>query len=138
MMDHIEQLQDGIAKIKEGLSQFNAGPASFTMDCLFAAYHTLIDEYAHFKVGERVELKATPASAIKRESGWWHCQHFLIPGNGATVRHVKCDSKGRLRYDVVFDRETWIDIRGLEKPVSGKHAFCFFEHELVSYREVLR
>ena len=130
MDDHIEQFQQGIGKIQEGVSQLTKGPASFTLECLFAAYRTLINQYALFKVGERVVLRDTPAAALQQDSGWWFCRHFLIPGNGATVQHVTCDSSGKLQYDVVFDRETWIDREGKEQPVSSKHVFRLVETDL--------
>lgn len=136
MMDHVERMKDGLEKIQDGLSQFNGGPASFTVDVLFAAYHTLITQYAPFKVHQRVELAAAPT--LKKDQGWWHCRHFLVPGNLATVEHVSCDSDGSLRFDVVFDRETWIDQNGEEQPVISKHMFSFFAHELTGYVEVLR
>jgi hypothetical protein len=136
MMDHIEKVKDGLDKIKEGFAQLNSCPASYSLDCLLAAYMTLVSEYAKFDVGQRVQLLEIPTSALNRESGWWHCRHFLVPGNPATVRHIACDSDGRLRYDVEFDRETWIDMKGIEQPVIAKHIFCLFERELSSYEVV--
>jgi hypothetical protein len=138
MMDHVEQMKDGIEKIKEGFSQLNTGPASYTLDCLLAAYHTLLTQYVPFKTGARVELREVPASAVKEKSGWWHCRHFLIPGNGATVQHVSCGSDGFVRYDIVFDRETWIDREGKEQPILTKHVFSLFEKELIGYKEIVR
>jgi hypothetical protein len=138
MKDHIDKLREGMEKVKDGFSMMIGGPMSFTLDCLLAAYNTLITEYAHFKVGERVELRDTPKAALKQECGWWHCRHFLVPGNEGTIQHVSCGSDGQLRYDVVFDRETWIDLDGKEQPVISKHAFCLYEKELVGYREIAR
>ena len=138
MKDHIDKLREGVEKVKDGFSMMNSGPMSFTLDCLLAAYHTLVNEYAAFKVGQRVELRAVPKAALVRDSGWWHCRHVLAPGNEGTIRHVLCDSDGRLRYDVLFDRETWIDRDGKEQPVISKHVFCFFEKELISYKEIMR
>lgn len=130
MRDHIEQVKDGIKKIQDGFSQINCGPVGYTLDVLLAAYDTLINKYAPFKVGDRVELLTTPKSANDKSSGWWHCRHFMVPGNTATVRTVSCSSDGLLRFDVEFDRETWIDSKGEEKPVISKHVFCIFESEL--------
>ena len=138
MKDHIDTLREGMEKVKDGFSMMNGGPMTFTLDCLLAAYNTLVNEYAAFKVGQCVELRAVPKAALVLESGWWHCQHFLVPGNEGTIRHVSCDSDGRLRYDVIFDRETWIDRDGKEQPVISKHVFSLFEKELIGYQEIVR
>lgn len=138
MMDHVEKVKDGLAKIKEGFAQLNSGPASYTLDVLLAAYTTLVSEYAEFDVGQRVELREIPKSALDKNSGWYSCRHFLVPGNGGKIQHISCDSDGRLRYDVVFDRETWIDQQGKEQPVISKHVFCLFERDLISYEEIQR
>ena len=138
MKDHIDKLREGIEKVKDGFSMMNGGPMTFTLDCLLAAYNTLVNEYAAFKVGQRVELRDVPKAALDQGSGWWHCRHFLVPRNGGTIQHVSCSSDGHMRYDVVFDRETWIDRDGKEQPVISKHVFCLFEKELVSYEEIAR
>ena len=135
MKDHIDKLREGMEKVKDGFSMMSGGPMEFTLDCLLAAYSTLVNEYAAFKVGQCVELRAVPKAALDKGSGWWHCQHFMVPGNSATIQHVFCSIDGHVRYDVVFDRETWIDMQGNEQPVISKHAFCFFEKELTQMRQ---
>lgn len=138
MKDHIDKLREGMKKVNDGFAIMNGGPMSFTLDCLLAAYATLVNEYAKFKVGGRVELRDIPKAAQDPSSGWWYCRHFLVPGNAATVQYVSCDIGGHLRYDVVFDRETWIDREGKEQPVITKHAFSLFEKELIGYEEIAR
>lgn len=130
MKDHIDYMKEGMKKIQDGLAQMNAGPAGYTLDVLLAAYTTLINVYAPFKVGDRVQLKATPAAALDPKSGWWHCRHFLVPGSPGTVKGVSCDSAGRLRYDVRFDRESWIDASGRERAAANEYLFSLFEPDL--------
>jgi hypothetical protein len=135
-MDHVERMKDGLAKIADGIAALNCGPAHFTLEVLFAAYYALVNDYARYKVGQRVALRATPTSATKPDSGWWSCRHFLVPDNPATVQRVWCDSDGRLRYDVEFDRETWINRDGQEQPVIAKHVFSMFETELTGWTDL--
>lgn len=134
MRDHIDRMKTGLAQIRDGMDQLRGGPASFTLDVLFAAYRTLTTQYAPFTEGQRVALDSAPK--LHSGHGWWHCRHFLTPDNLATVRYVTCDSQGQLRFDVVFDRETWLDRDGVEQPVDRKSLFSFFAHDLVSAQPV--
>ena len=126
MKDHIDKLREGMEKVKDGFSMMNGGPMSFTLDCLLAAYKTLTEDYAAFRVGQLVAVR----DGYMPPEGWKHSRHFMVPANAATVCHVSVSSDGHLRYEVVFDRETWIDQRGLEQPVIQKHRYTFFEKEL--------
>jgi len=126
MKDHIDKLREGMEKIKDGFSMMSGGPASFTLDCLLAAYRTLTEEYATFRVGQRV----TVCDGYVPPEGLKHDRHFMVPSNAATVCHVSVSTDGHLRYEVTFDRETWIDRDGVEKPVIQKHRYTFFEKEL--------
>jgi hypothetical protein len=134
--DHIDKMREGLEKIKDGFSMMSGGPASFTLDCLLAAYIALTTKYVPFKVGQRVSVKN--GFTVDTRTGWVYCAHFMVPTNRATVTHVSCDSTGQVRYDIEFDSETWIDGKGMVQPVIQKHVFCFFEHELQSYVEIKR
>jgi len=126
MKDHIDKLREGMEKIKDGFSMMSGGPMSFTLDCLLAAYRTLTEDYAAFRVGQIVAVR----DGYVPPEGWKHVRHFMVPSNAATVCHVSVSSDGLLCYEVVFDRETWIDGDGREQPVILKHRYTFFEKEL--------
>lgn len=128
MKQHVEDMKEGLQLVMDGMRKFNGGPAEYTLDVLFAAYDALATRYAPFKVRDRVELVSPPI--VDAGSGWWWCRHFLVPGNIATVVQVRCDALGFLQFDVVFDRETWIDRNGHEQSVETRHSFCFSERSL--------
>jgi len=125
---NVEAVKEGVALIEQGLAKFSDGPLDYYLKCLIKAYDLLLTKYAPFKVGDRVAL--TKAPDFKKAPGWKRGRHFLIPGAQGVVESSECDSKGSLRFHVVFDDESWKDIDGVVHPVSQKHTYCFFEHEL--------
>ena len=79
-----------------------------------------------FKIGDRVELKETVTD------GWQGRNHFMTAGAKATVMDVDY-YKGKYRYDIIFDKETWIKDWGPDKgevDIEDKHQFCFPQKRL--------
>jgi hypothetical protein len=115
-------------------SILSGGPADFYFNKLETYVNALFTKFAPFKAGDRVELTVAPKT---EGTGWYHCRHFLIPGAVGTVvsvvyykwRNIYSGWEGFVA-GVVFDRETWIDKDGVERPVQEKHSFQFRENEL--------
>jgi len=124
-----DTIKEGFALIQRGMDKLAGGPCNFYVDQLVVARELLLTRFAPFKPGDRVELVAPhPAPG-----DWAHCKHFLMPGEPATVKSSDCAASGRLFFDCVFDRETWIDAAGVKWPVSSKHTFRLYEDELRLY-----
>ena len=107
----------------------SGGPASFYFDCMKEYYEGCI-KAAKFKIGDRVELKETVTN------GWEGRNHFMTEGAKATIMDVDY-YEGKYRYDIMFDKETWLKDWGTgskEKPIEvdviDKHHFCFKQKSL--------
>ena len=115
--------------LDEAFKRFNStvsgGPASFYFEKIMGYYEGCMAA-AKFQEGDRVTLKEDWNG---QASGWQHCKHFLKEGSPATVQSVDYH-KGEYRYEIEFDNETWVDVKGVEKPTSDKHRFMFYQKEL--------
>ncbi len=93
-----------------------------------------LEKYAPFKVGDRVELAVTPEISEKTAPGWLGAKHFLKKGATGVVKLVDTMKRSTqevvLVFHVEFDKETWKDRLGEEKPVEKKHTFLFLEKDL--------
>jgi len=125
---NVEAIKEGVQLIEQGIAKFSGGPLDYYLKCLTKAYDLLLSKYAPFKPGDRVKL----VKSINFESshGWYGSRHFLVPGARGIVESSSCDSNGKLRFDIVFDDESWKDQKGEVHPVSQKHTYCFFEDDL--------
>lgn len=60
-----------------------------------------------FKVGDKVKLSTTPVIDNYTNWGWIAHKHFLVEGSIATI-HSRGIHKGKFRYGVIFDDESYI------------------------------
>lgn len=127
-----DAVKKGLTMIENGISMLRGGPMDYYLKQLLAARDLLLTRFAPFKVGDRVTLRR--AYDPKEFTGWSHSKHFLIPGSPATVQSSDCSSEGDLIFDLVFDNESWIDDKGVERPVSEKHSYRFSEVELKAFK----
>jgi len=125
----LEKIVDDMMKLDEAFRRFNStvssGPASFYFEKIMGYYEGCMAA-AKFQEGDRVTLKEDWNG---QASGWQHCKHFLKEGSPATVKSIDYH-KGKYRYEIEFDNETWINDKGVEKPTSLKHLFTFRQKEL--------
>ena len=125
----IENIKNGVSKIKEGISILSRGPMDYYISGLIECQEEFFKRCAPFKVGDVVELTITPK--IEKTSGLYHCRHFLVCGAKAEVVSVDF-YKGSFKFDITFHNETWIDSDKNEQKVreKDKHSYCFDENKL--------
>lgn len=125
----LEKIVEDMKNLDEAFKRFNStvsgGPASFYFEKIMGYYEGCMAA-SKFKEGDRVTLKEDWTGDA---SGWQHCKHFLKEGEPATVQSVDYH-KGKYRYEIEFDNETWIDDKGVKKPTSHKHLFTFYQKQL--------
>jgi hypothetical protein len=93
------------------------------------AYKAVIEHYARFKVGERIQLVRAPD--FSKAPGWQGSQHFLIAGARGTVMESDISvNSGKLRYNFEFDSESWRDAQGIIHPIAVRHMYSFGEDML--------
>jgi hypothetical protein len=129
----LEQVVEDMKNLDTAFRKFNStvssGPASFYFEEIMGYYEGCM-KAAKFQEGDRVTLKEDWTGGA---SGWQHCKHFLKEGSPATVKSIDYH-KGKYRYEIEFDNETWMDDKGVEKPTSHKHLFTFGQKELKRLR----
>ncbi len=131
-MDGNDNVKEGIRLLTEGMSKLSHGPFEYYLTCLVQARDLLLTRFAPFKVGDRVAI--CRKLDIKPDSAWFACLHYLKPGSIGTVHSSEVDRDGRLRFDVVFDDESWVDRdNGSVHPIEEKdrHTYCMFEGDIV-------
>lgn len=130
-MSGIESTADtvkrGVDLISEGLRALESGPFDFYLGQLIAAHKLVVERFAPFKIGETVELAKVPD--FEKAIGWCGCEHFLVVGAVGRVTGIEIYADGTIYFDVFFDGQSII-WRGVEKPISSKHAFRFPEDSL--------
>jgi hypothetical protein len=104
----------------------------YTMEKHAAAYDLLLTRYAKFHTGDLVQLGCTPVINKTNAPGWLGSKHFLIIGARGTVRDVDMRD-GVFYYQVVFDAESWLDDKKIERAVipDNRHSYCMPEKYLV-------
>ena len=128
----IQALDDLDDAFKKVTSTMSTGPASWYFERM-KEYHRGCTKASKFKVGDRVQLKEDYNGTA---TGWESKKHILKRGNFATVKAVDYYD-GKYRYDIMFDRETWLkpnwdndSEKFQEVDVSEKHVFGFKQNEL--------
>ena len=122
MMDKkkIEDITKGLEGVRDAMDNLNGilsgGPASYYYERLLEYYKGCM-KAAKFREGERVELKEDCVT-------WDHYKHFMTKGALATVKTVDY-YKGKYRYEITFDNESWIDMHGAKCEPEKKHWFMF-------------
>lgn len=122
-----DPLVEGIRLIAEGMGKFRSGPLDFYLRSLLAARDLLLGKYAPFRPGDRVTL--SKPFKFRNAPGWVGKEHFITPGEPATVESSEVSTEGELWFSIVFDNETYI-LDGEKKPVTSKHRFKFWEDQL--------
>lgn len=119
----LNQMRDAHVNLERTLS---SGPASFYFEKL-GVYIDGLFSFSKFKDGDPVQL----AHDINCNSapGWAGSEHFLKRGATAKVEEVDYGKRG-FSYGIVFDNETWLDQKGVARPVSDKHQFWMLEKDL--------
>jgi len=126
--EKLEQVVDDMMNLDEAFRKFNStvsgGPASFYFEKIMGYYEGCMAA-SKFKEGDRVTLKED----WNNDVGWQHCKHFLKNGSPATIKSIDYH-KGKYRYEIEFDNETWIDDKGEQRVPRNKHVFMFGQKEL--------
>ena len=128
----IENIKKATGLLREGMQLLATGPLDYYLTELVAAHDLLMDRYAPFKVGDKVELAVTPTISEEVAWGWLGAKHFLKKGATGVVVSATCGARG-FRFGVVFDEETWISpVDKLEKEVEKdkRHEYVFGESSL--------
>lgn len=94
----------------------------------FGTIFTALRSLLPFQEGDRVELVKNPDCS----GAWADSKHFLRKGEEGIIAGIEL-YQGELTADVIFDNETWIDLQGIQQPVSNKHTFSI---ELILLRKV--
>ena len=131
--EKIEDIVEGLEGVRDAMDKLNnilrGGPASYYYERIIHYYEGCMAA-AKFKVGDRVELREDYTGDA---TGWAHCKHFMIRGAVATVKHADY-YKGKYRYEIEFDNETWIDDKGIKRAPSNKHHFIFGQKDLKRHK----
>ena len=126
--EKLEQVVEDMKNLDTAFKKFNStvsgGPASFYFEQIMGYYEGCMAA-SKFKEGDRVTLKED----WNNDVGWQHCKHFLKNGSPATVKSIDYH-KGKYRYEIEFDNETWIDDKGEQRVPRNKHVFTFGQKEL--------
>lgn len=132
--EYLKTFREAANHFKKGNELLQGGPLEFYLTEMATAFEEFVARCARFHEGDRVEL--IEKLDLENSPGWKHCEHFLVPGNPATVEGIAFKNR-RFCYDLVFDRETWIDFRGgTERPVERKCRFLVAENHLKRHVDV--
>lgn len=130
MKDKVSEILKGIEQLQKAQDKLNAvlssGPASFYFKKL-GNYIDGLFSFAKFKEGERVQLARD--YDCSKAPGWAGSEHFLKEGATAVVSDIDYNERGFI-YGIVFDNETWLDQKGVARPVISKHEYSFRESDL--------
>jgi hypothetical protein len=125
-----------IATLRPAIDQLRAlsmnwADLLYTIEKCAAAYDFLLAHYAQFHTSDRVQLRQTPRIDEMHSPGWLGSKHFLVAGAPGTVRDVDWRN-GKFYYHIVFDAESWLDSKGVERTVDpDRHSsYSFSEDEL--------
>ncbi len=119
----VESISTAMAKLDEA-RQALGGEFAYTMKQLVNFRRLLITKYAPFPVGSWVRL-AKDWTTTDPNSGWRGSQHFLVKGAIAQVMHVEAYDDGDLKYEITFENESWVDLKGEIRPITQKHTYSF-------------
>jgi hypothetical protein len=111
---------------REAADLLASGPSAF----YFARVQEYIDGLfarSPFHPGDRVVLIHAPA--MTPGHGWYPSRHFLVAGALGTVQTIDY-TRGHFVADVVFDKETYKDLDGVEHPVATQHTYEIDERSL--------
>jgi len=125
----IENIKEGINKIKEGMSILSKGPMDYYLKGLMECREELFKRCCPFQIGDEVKLIVD--LKIEKSSGWYICRHFLIVDAKAMVREVDF-YRGGFKFELEFYNESFIDFHGDEHPIINRHTFVFDENQLRS------
>lgn len=112
-LDNVES----VAKIFKYSASSDAGFRLLQLRGLFRVFHELLP----FDEGDRVVI----VKKINCENAWKRSEHFLGIGSIGTVTSIGLYADSGLYAYVKFDDESWIDDKGVERPIEDdrKHVF---------------
>jgi hypothetical protein len=84
-----ESLFKACDKLEEGMRILARGPREYYLRRLVACYAMLLDKFAPFKRGDKVQIVID--LEIKPDSGWYYFREKLRPGCIGEVLTVECD-----------------------------------------------
>ncbi len=116
---------EGQRKFDEANLILSSGPSSHYYKKINGYVTALFGKFAPFKEGDTVKIIKAPNT----NNGWSRCKHFLVKGAQGTVLAVDYYDDAFCA-DVVWDNETWIDQKGVERPVDSKHTFKMWEGQI--------
>ena len=125
----VETVKEAARLMKKASDLLSNGPLEFYLREMAATYELMMERFCPFKVGQRVQLAATPVITEKTSWGWMPYKHFIIKGHAGTVASASCGSDG-FTFDVILDDQTWLDPTGTAHPVSKPSTFRFKENML--------
>lgn len=127
--DKLQEMVNAINTVSDSFDTFNkvmnGGPSSYYFERMIDFYDGCM-KASKFKPGDRVKLKESVTD------GWNGRNHFMIAGAKATIMEVDY-YKGKYRYDIMFDKETWIKDWGSDKgevDIVDKNVFGFEQKQL--------
>ena len=124
----IEDITRGLEGVRDAMHELDkvlcGGPASYYYERIVEYYKGCMAA-SKFKEGERVELKED----FTNTTGWDAFKHFMLKGAVATIKSVDY-YKGKYRYEIEFDNETWTDHHGNKRVPDRKHCFLFHQSDL--------
>lgn len=127
-MKNIEQQVDdaltGLEEIRQLYKRLTL--TSYDIEQIRTTFNEMFERFCPFKVGDRVRLVRDWTDPRGDSPGWHHHMHTLVRDNVAVVKG-RDFRNGKFIFDLLFDKETWVDKDGVEHPVSKKGTFCFRE-----------
>ena len=124
-IDRANKILEAFELIDEARKILGDSEFKYSIKNLIAAQKLLFERFAPFKLKDRVVLNKK--LDFKNAPGWKGCEHFLVPGAKATVERIYCNEYGNLRFELIFDDESWIGLDGKIHPIIDKHLFVFSE-----------
>ncbi len=97
---------------------------STAMAKLDEARQALGGEFA-YTMKQLVNFRRLLITTTDPNSGWRGSQHFLVKGAIAQVMHVEAYDDGDLKYEITFENESWVDLKGEIRPITQKHTYSF-------------
>lgn len=104
MRDKFENVRKASKLMSEADRLLGNGPWQYYLDQLLKAYDLLMDKYAPFRVGDKVQLREAPLIDDKHAPGWRGYEKLLRKGARGKVVEAECVD-GRFRFGIVFDAE---------------------------------
>ena len=101
---NLDKVRKAAKMMRDAQDILSGGPLDYYLTELAAAHELLMTQYAPFKVGDRVRLKATPEITETVRDGWLHYKTLLVAGAVGVVVTADCGSRGFM-FGIMFDAD---------------------------------